>query len=431
MEEILYNTRLNANCYKTTRFWLTVLITELVFFKTSLNLVLCILLAICLLYLYIIKKEKILVFCFLLLANDALGQIFYTVSVKYLYFVFLLYELIVEKGIKINKRVIPIGVIGLYIIFQPFISGLDDANMLINTLFPMLLLLILYQRYTDKELFLEEFTFGVSVIVSLLALHACLTGGYAVKDYSDVTGYVRKGILGVGIGDSNFSCLILCSGITCILNCRVFSKWIKLLLSLIICGAIALTLSTTGLLCLCIILILSGLINKNLSKRAQVIILIVFLILVLPGIYSFLPSSMHLSSVDAYINRIQDKYLSLQAKDYYHLSTGRASLGEIYWKYIMNLDILRKLFGGNYLMQYSYFPHNSYIDFIVQFGFVGCGLLVLGMISSLIKKFQYSKHNEYRRCSITLKILYMIFTASISVYHGTTFVMMLFVLFIL
>ena len=411
---------------------LTAILTELVFLKISnLNLILCFLLSICLVYLYVIKQEKVLVLCILIFANDALGQLFYAISVKYLIVPFLIYEIFVIRNVRIRKKSILKGLIGLYVIMQPFLSGLDDMNALMNTLLPMILLLILFNRYYDKEQFVEAFAFGTSIVVSLLALHACITGGYSANDYSDVTGYVRNGILGVGVGDANFSCLILCTGITCIINCRAFSKGIKILLSLIICGAITLTLSTTGFLCLCIVLLLSVLINKSLSTRIRNIFLILLVICLIPIIYSSLPLSMHISNIDAYVDRLQEKYMALQLGNYNDLTTGRAELGDYYWNFIKNQDIVRMMFGGNYLMQYSYFPHNTYVDFIIQFGFIGCALLLVNAVISFFRAYHHEHHNEYRRCLVTLKILYAVFLASISVYHGTTFVIMLFVLFIL
>lgn len=413
-------------------FYLTVILSELVFLKISgLNLVLCLLLSICLAYLYVIKQERVLVLCFLIFANDALGQLFYLISVKYLVVLFIIYEIIILRNVQIKKKRILKGLIGLYVIMQPFLSGLDDINALMNTLLPMILLLILYNRYYDKEKFVEEFTFGTSIVVSLLALHACITGGYSVNDYFELTGYVRKGILGVGVGDANFSCLILCTGITCTLNCRSFSKVIKILLSLIICGAISYTLSTTGLLCLCVVFLLSVLINKSLSARTKYIFLVLLVIFLVSIIYSMLPLSMHISNIDAYIERLQEKYMAFQFGNYNDLTTGRSELRDYYWSFIKNQDIVRMMLGGNNLLQYSYFPHNTYIDFIIQFGFIGSTLLIISAVISFFKAYRYKKHNEYRRCVITLKILYAVFLASISVYHGTTFALMLFILFIL
>ena len=413
-------------------FYLTVIITELVFLKmASLNFILCFLLSICLVYLYVIKRERILVLCFLIFANDALGQLFYTISVKYLIVLFIIFEIVIIRNVKIKGKSILKGLIGTYVIMQPFLSGLDDMNALINTLLPMILLLILYNRYCNKEQFVEEFAFGTSIVVSLLALHACITGGYSENDYFALTGYVRKGILGVGVGDANFSCLILCTGITCTINCRSFSKWIKILLSLIICMAITLTLSTTGLICLCIVLILSALINNSLNARTRNIFFILLVVCFVSIIYSPLPISMHISNIDAYVDRLQEKYMAFQFGNYADLTTGRSELGDYYWNFIKNQDIVRMMFGGNYLLQYSYFPHNTYIDFIIQFGFIGCTLLIVSAAISFLKAYHYKQYNEYRRCLITLKILYVVFSFTVSVYHGTTFVIMLFVLFIL
>ena len=93
-------------CEKNTiAFYLTTILTELVFLKISnFNLILCFLLSICLVYLYVIKQEKVLVLCILIFANDALGQLFYAISVKYLTVLFLIYEIFVIGNIQIRKK---------------------------------------------------------------------------------------------------------------------------------------------------------------------------------------------------------------------------------------------------------------------------------------------------------------------------------------
>ena len=432
MNNFLFSESVSRRFNTSIAFWITLVLTELVFFKIPyLNLFLCPIISVCLVYLYIVQGEKLLALCFTTFANDALGTVFNLVSVKYISILFLIYELFIVKQIRIKTKYLPVGIFGLYVILQPFISGLDDLNAVINVLLPLILILVVYQRYAAKEVFLEEFAYGTSVIVSLLALNACITGGYAVNDYSEVTGYVRKGILGVGIGDPNFSCLILCTGITCIINCKSFSKLIKLVLSLIIIGAIAITLSTTGFVCLCIIFLLSLLLNNTLDKRIRNIVLILLAVLLISNLYLLLPSFLHVPTIDSYISRLSGKYLAYKIGDVGDFTTGRSDLSDMYWSFINNQTLLRKLIGGNYLLQYSYFPHNTYIDFIIQFGYIGTLFIVIGMLLSLKNKFSYQSHNEYRKCTITLKILYAIFISTISVYHGTTFAVMIFILFVL
>src|SRR5699024_942237 len=77
----------------------------------------------------------------------------------------------------------------------------------------------------DVELFFK----GVAITVFLISLHTCITGGvefYELNEYS--TEFLRKGILGVGIGDSNYSTLLLNIGIACALFDRNFKWYMKL-----------------------------------------------------------------------------------------------------------------------------------------------------------------------------------------------------------
>lgn len=416
--------------FKTPVFYVLAVFLELSFFKFSINYLnafLSAIVAALILYLYFAKGKKEFVAVLLLLANDSLGGIFGIVAVKYLSVLFILFEIIRNKN-AIQIKFIPLLAFSVCLIIQPFITGLDNLNGFLSTLLPFLHLLILYSEKKDSSSFLQEFAEGVSIAVFLIAFNACITGGYSMYDEIEITGYTRKGILGVG--DANFSCLILCMGVTCTINSLKFSKPIKLLLISIMVGAIAITLSTSGLISLAIVLVASILINYSLSRKISNFITLLIILAFVILLYRVLPAEMRFTTIDLYILRIEEKIGSFLIKDFSSLTTGRTDILGLYISFIENENIFRFVFGGNNLLQFEQMPHNTYIDFIVQYGILGFSIFMTLAAIGLLKLIRSKNKSPNKKMLITLKIVFLFFIASISVYHGVAFSLMLFVLII-
>ena len=414
--------------YGNPVFWIMILFIEMIFIGTgSLNNILSMIVAILLFYFYVVKEEKVFVTVILLFANDALGSMLGFVAVKYLSLLFIVIELITGNT-RIIRKALPIGVFMIYMIAQPFITGLDDTNALLSTLLPFLILIMLYGN-DDKDNFLQKFAEGSTIIISLLALHAILTGGYAMYEDSMITGYIRKGILGVG--DANFSCLILCTGIVCAINCVFYTKIIKISTVLVMIGAVSTTLSVAGFLSTCMVFLMSLLLYNNLNKKLRNALLGIFAMIVIVFIITLLPKTGYLSNVSLYMDRLMEKYNAFLSGNIAELTTGRSSISENYISFIGEQDLGKLLIGGNNLLQFQNVPHNTYIDFIIQFGLIGLFIVIGVSIRKLIMVSYSCKILENAKICVSLKVLFLFFIASISVYHGTAFVLMLFVLLVI
>ena len=281
----------------------------------------------------------------------------------------------------------------------------------------------------DVELFFK----GVAITVFLISLHTCITGGvefYELNEYS--IEFLRKGILGVGIGDSNYSTLLLNIGIACALFDRNFKWYMKLGITFFELFAMTVTLSASGLIGL-----LSTLMGFVVVKRGSIpskvwkSILLLLGMVLLFNLYINLPSTMQNETINAYIDRMQDKLFLVQSGDISSFTTNRSSIADQKMDYFMNgQGVLKQLFGFNSLFAdgSNTVPHNTYIDLLLQIGLVGMILTLGHIVTSSIRAWKDKNRN---RRDLLLKLLMLYYFLNLSLYHGSLFSLAYLVLIIL
>ena len=400
---------------------------EIVFLKPSLDVICGPILAFLFLYLYLIKKDKILPALFITIANDALGTIFLG-KIAFTTFIplFLLYEIVINPKVKL--RSVFLFFVALVMCFTVYLIGDTSIKEFIITFSSVILMVILFNN-TDNDLFMNSFGVAVSIIVGLIALHAVITGG-VIFDEAAQNVYQRRGILGIGIGDPNFSSLVLCTGLACALNNTVFNRIVKVVISSIIVAAMFITLSTAGLIGLVIVIFSSSIINRNITGSMKRFVCTLSLALIIVSSYYVLPESYHIADLDAYIVRMVDKYNAFLAGDFYSATTGRSYISEMYWNYINEgQSWIKMFFGWNSVFQLGVVAHNTYVTWIMIYGYLGMLCLVIYCLKRLWNAYFSDKNNE-RKLIMTLKLMYIVFIASISIFTSSTFVLMFLVLFI-
>ena len=407
-----------------------------VFIYPSSSIVLGTVVAALLVFLYFARNDTVLVTVFIVVANDALGtMILGKVSFQYLLILFVLYELFAQKQIRV--RIFAAVFLLLAIAAQPLVTGIIGTKALIFTSLYIVSLALQFEKYKDdRELFISKFTEAFSIIVFLIALHAAITGGVVYKEVQNTQyhyEYQRTGVLGVGIGDPNFSSLLLCTGIACTVINKSFKLLLKLMFIAVMIFAMFGTASTSGFLALILISLLIVSINENATKTVKRILFIVLGFVVIYNIYILLPENYHISDLDFYIERFTSKIEALFVGNYHDVTSGRSDISDQYFNYINNEQSVWRMFlGGNSIMaEFDMAPHNTYIDFILQFGYVGLAVIVATVIHRVYKVYKTYEFANYRKLSIVLKFLYAFFAFTLSVYTGSTFAVMMFVFFIL
>ena len=133
---------------------------------------------------------------------------------------------------------------------------------------------------------------------------------------------------------------------------------------------------------------------------------------------------------------MEDKYVALNQNDYAAVTINRTNLSERYMKYINEgQSFFNTLFGGNSVVPKVFtskaISHVTYIDFLLEYGYIGTLLLMLWVVYRFKVLFAYPVTMQYRGYAISMKILYLFFALSISIYRDSIFGLLFFALFIL
>ncbi len=406
---------------------------EMVFVNPGFSTFLGPIIAVLLLYTYFVMHETVLTTVIIVLANDGLGTIFLgQLSFQYLLLIFIFFGVFTHKKIKVRSLVLTL--VATVLCGQLVLVGDIAFRQAFYALLYVGILFVQFSKYKDDQsAFFEKLCNALAISVSLIALHAVITGGveyYELNQYSEE--FLRKGILGVGNGDSNFSSLCLCTGIVGALNSKNFPRLVRVGLVVLMVCALAVTVSITGLLALLAVLLFHFAANKKAYKAIGIILLIAVLLVVLYNVYVSLPSSARIDTVDAYIDRITDVLDELESGDLIEATSSRSGIAKKYIRYIFTEQSpIKMMFGGNGVMAAGGVPHNTYLDWTLQFGLVGALALIAYAVYRLVLLCKSTVPADTKKMLIMLKSLYLLFAFSLSIYDGAMFGTMFFFLFFL
>ena len=353
-------------------------------------------------------------------ANDSLG----TVALGRVSFYWLLIGLFLirflsrKKAIKISVKGLIYFSIVLLILLQLMITNNIAFLFIFQTLSFVVFLLLTWANIKNDGEKVKDFFFNVALTIFIIALSTVAFGGVVFMDgYTD-----RLGISGVGIGDPNFSSLIINAGIAILLAQNYRNMIIRSGMILVMIAAMVQTASITGILVLLILLLCYFLVGLKLSKSVRNVFIVFLLVVMTTQYYNSLPLNSRNASVDLYISRIEYKLNAFNNKDYQAVTTNRSSNTEKNLKYYSNQSIGKQLLGGNSIPPAGLpLSHNTYADILLRFGLLGTIVLGFIMIKKLWKSFKlYHKTKENGEVFL-LKVVFILFSSTLSIYSGNTF----------
>ncbi len=345
-------------------------------------------------------------------ANDALG----TVVLSRLSFQYLLLALLVIKALAMHKysvRRLAFLLISLAFLIQLFVVEFINAKTLVICVIYAFALASIDFEGNPKAV--ENFFKGIAFAVVLISIHAVLTGGveyYELDVASKKSGeLVRKGILGVGIGNANYSAILLNMGLVSLWHFTKLKTVPKVLLSLPILYSLVMASSVSGIMYLAVILLMGILLIKGKSRTIIVLVIIFAVLLASYNIYINLPSSIRFEQLDYLIERVVEKYNAYISGDFSQATTGRSNLISIYLDYIFNKqDAFGVMFGGNPLIIKAVSnrsTHNTFINILLQFGVIGtvafCALVIWRFVVCFKKE-----ENPYRNVFLIFKVFFAV-----------------------
>lgn len=366
----------------------------------------------------------------ILVANDALGTAFLgRISFYWAVLLLILIDFLRNKrGIKKSAFCL-FGVGLLYFIhtllFQYDLELRAPLQIFAYFIISVYLMNEVKANQISKEQVLSRF--GLSIFV--LALHMAITGGidFSTFGYSNGSEWIRTtryGLLGVGTGDPNFSGFRLLVGALCIAysNCKL---WIKVGMIGVIAYCIIRAASLTSILVCVLMIAMSVLLMKGVTKKIKWILLGVAIVIVAIIFLYTIPLGDSLSShVSLIQHRIESTWNSVLNKDLAKATSGRTNGASQNIDYIFGAD--RSIF--HFLFGFEKFPapgtdasHVTYLDWLLRFGLIGCIGLIIIMVECIYNRYKEYKHTNSRTDCVRLLIciLYTLYLGTLSVYNNT------------
>ncbi len=399
------------------RFILAVAILG-VFIRPGLSMVLGPVMAIIFSYLFFEDGSEF-VTAVIITANDALGTVF----LGKLSFQYLLLGLVLLKSLCMqkytNRRLV------FFLISSAFLLQLFSINFISFRIFVICLIYVIsiISIDFDNPKAVEKFFKGIAFAVVLISIHAFLTGGvefYELDAAERKSGeLLRKGVLGVGTGNSNYSGILLNIGTISLWHFSRIKNLLKCLCTLPILYAMLLTNSLTGLIGLCVVIFVSIMLGEKKGKALLIFVAVIVVIVTLYNLYVDFPSEKRIPELDNYIFRIENTVDEFKVGDYNGVTTNRTNLAKKYLNYIFNeQSFFGMMFGGNSLQVESItkaVTHNTFINLLLQFGVIGTIIFLILIIIRFVKNYK-SKANPNYKGIIVLKTFCVIAGLGASLY---------------
>ena len=311
----------------------------------------------------------------------------------------------------------------------------------LNILVFIVMLVYIYNKIEIKSVDLKIIIDLLGVSCVIVALHMVITGGinYTTYSYEEALQWSRTsryGIIGVGVGDPNFSGLRLIFGFVTVLHTK-WPKWIKFVCAAIFLYCIVKTVSITAIIVLIIITSLIIILQANPSK----VIKALFLLLIAASIGFIILSTVPLGSVSEQVElfkyRIEATLKAVIENNYDSASSNRSSHFVEYMNYLSDTSRspLNILFGCEHIppADFDSFSHNTFIDWLVRFGYVGFILLMIVSIRKLGTHYRVWKKapSETNKYLLLIKVLYFIYSFTLSIYNGADVALHLMIMLII
>lgn len=422
---------LGIKCTRRSDYLLLLLLLALsfgIFVMPASKSVLCLVLAGLMAVIVLLTPIYYVVPVFAVMWNSSLG----TVIGGSISFPFFAMALLVARAILNSEGMVlhgdkrwTLGIVIAVLYFIHYFFFQASNSSLFNTIY-MTICMMWAVMAADKQPEGMQNIYGSMALASVLSgVHCLLFGGVLYYEATSALKVARMGVIGAGAGDPVFSGMYLLIGFSILLCNKQMYMWVRLILMTVLLAACIMTVSTTVIIGLLLIVMLYQLINGSLKGGvAKIFIFLIFVGLLLT-VYMGLPQDARNEQLDAFLDKTIVKFEQFASGDFALATTNRSSLASLYLNFYNRQDGLSYFFGGNRIpiteITFSNLvSHNTYIDLLLRFGLVGTLLLLC-----LIGKRCFASYHEMRASKkyelFTLKMLFIFYSYSLSIYYGPFF----------
>ncbi len=372
----------------------------------------------------------------LIMGNSSLKNIFMgNIQFHYFVAVLIVMRIILNNTYIIRKKILTYAIV-VVLIFSHYliIEGISTFRPVLLTVLMFICVLYVLNDFGDNTEKLYSFLLHIGLVAFTSALSSVIFGG--IKYHSTEYG-IRYGVAGAGVGDPNFSGIYLVAGLTIILQTKFLKWYVKLPMLIIFFLAISKTMSMTAFLLLILILVAYLIIDKPPEKAFLISIICILIVGTFLFIYEVIPG-FEISAVEAYKERLTDKFTELESGSITSFTTGRSYLLSEYWQDFKQQYPMKILFGGNKILLdgvvYSgdeLVSHNTFIDLLRRYGLIVTTIMIVIIIVNFLKslKIYYDTKDDKKLC--LLKILYIAAAFTVTIHRSDSYILWFTFLFII
>lgn len=370
--------------------------------------------------------EFVLAAPLMLIANDALGTVVAgRISFPLMYFALMVVRFLRKERKEISKRGLLRIVICLLLLGHLYIFQVQSISGIFSTFIYMMIVCNIAENAERNKEIWEPMLLSAGIGCFILAGQLLFFGGVAyveletqVTSLSSLT-RIRYGMVGTGVGDPNYSGLKLLLGCICIYYSKI-NNFLRRGMLVIMALAIVKTVSITTVSILVIVICIGTLLHKGVCSKVKWAILVLLLfgtgicILVSTPI-EYLPSDLQ-----TLLSRLYEKISQFSVGNIDGLTTGRS------YRALSNLDYALSRNGISWFLGGEALPpeglllsHNTYIDLLIRFGLIGFLCIALRILYLIWKRYKCCIDNCYSNidvCLLQIKIIYILFSFSLSIY---------------
>ena len=385
----------------------------LLFSRSTFELVLGPVLAICIIILMFTPYYYIPVAVVFLtthaLGTVILGRISFFVLMG---FMLVLRLFIVKFKNNFNLSDIAWMLLGLFNCFHLAVFMYDSIGSEKLTIIVVFTLWMIYMRgdTRSKEEVFPNFWLAFAFAITTNAVVSLLSRSATMYETSD-----RMGIIGFGSNDPNIAAMVITLGIAILLSSQKTKMWVRITALIILFFSLITTVSISGLIAATFtVLVFSIIMNKN-KKNVSALLIILLGALVAVYLFPMLGIMGQKNAAGETVNyleyfqeKLNDKMSNFAGSDIDNATSGRSELTRMNLEYLFEQSALKQLFGGNHVNPLGInVSHNSFVDIMLRYGYLGFFAVFLLMIYSVLRCMQRTKHTG--DCTILLCKLLMIY----------------------
>ncbi len=363
-------------------------------------------------------------YALVMLTPNGLGTIFMGRISFYVFLIFLLVlRMVIVKGtIKFVLSDVVWLILGLANAFYLKITASGNVGWPKIVLTCVLTVWLIYINSDNRnnEGVIDRFLIAFAVAITTDAIVSLIT-----RTATKYAASNRMGIIGFSSDDPNGAAMILSFAMAIFLSAQNIKILPKMVAIICLVFTVITTVSISGLIACVLVLLLYFIIVNKKQQKLSVFLFIVFSVVLAIYLFPMLgitgeenATGEAVNYLEYYQERLNDRFLSFVNNDVDSATSGRTEVTRWNMEWFSEQSTLRQLFGGNDVNPAGRgVAHNTFVDMILRFGYVGFSMIAIYAIYAMVRCIQRARESGNYNL-LLCKFLMLYWSVTLSMFDG-------------